>query len=118
MQGSQRKELGALGENLAAEFLKSQGYVELARNLTFRMGEIDLLMCDNLTIVIIEVKTLRMAGGIDPIYKISPAKQRKLWQLARLISAKYPERNIRIDAVTLYWSPEPRLQHYKNIITF
>lgn len=114
----ERKQLGQQGENLAAEFLYRKGFVELGRNLTFKVGEIDLLMKDGATIVVVEVKTNRVTSAIDPIYKISPAKQRKLWQLARVIALKYPNRNIRIDAVTLYWSPEPRLQHYENIITF
>lgn len=114
----ERKQLGQHGENLAAEFLYRKGYLELARNLTFKLGEIDLLMQDGATIVVVEVKTNRVTSVIDPVYKISPAKQRKLWQLARLIAVKYPNSNIRIDAVTLYWSPEPRLQHYQNIISF
>lgn len=75
-------------------------------------------MADGETVVLVEVKTQTSGALIDPIYKISPAKQRKLGLLAAIISAKYPERNIRIDAVTLYWnqSGEPIITHYENIL--
>ena len=112
-----RKELGREGETLAAQFLIRKGYRELARNLTLRQGEIDLLMADGETVVVVEVKTQTSGILIDPVYKISPAKQRKLSLLAAVISAKYPERNVRVDAVTLYWdrSGKPVITHYENI---
>ena len=113
-----RQELGRTGETLAAEFLRNKGYDELARNYRLRQGEIDLLMRDGEAVVVVEVKTQTSGAVMDPIYKISPAKQRKLLLLASIIAAKYPERNIRLDAVTLYWNPagEPVLTHYENIL--
>ena len=113
-----RNQLGREGETLAAEFLVRKGYRELARNLRFRQGEIDVLMEDGETVVLVEVKAQTSAVLIDPVYKISPAKRRKLGLLAALISAKYPERNVRIDAVTLYWnqSGSPIITHYENIL--
>lgn len=117
MPGGERKQLGQQGEQLAAEFLKSKGLREVGRNISVRIGEIDLLMEAGDTLVLVEVKTHAKRGLIDPVYKIGPAKQRKLWQLAQLVAARHPGRNVRIDAVTLYWSPEPRLRHYENVIT-
>jgi len=120
MPDTGRIELGQLGESLAAEFLVNKGFVLLERNLHLHLGEIDLLMQDGEVIVLIEVKTQRSAKLLDPIYKISPAKQKKLWHLARVIAARYPNRNIRVDAVTLYWSqPEtsPHIIHRENIIS-
>jgi len=112
-----RNELGRTGEGLAAEFLVTKGYVELARNLRLKQGEIDLLMSDQTTVVVIEVKSQTSNRLLDPIYKISPAKQRKLWLLASLVAARYPDRNIRIDAVTVYWEGgKPIITHYQNIL--
>ena len=111
-----RKELGQKGEQLAAEFFIGQGYQELGRNLRFKQGEIDLLMRDGDCIVLVEVKTQTQGRLIDPVYKISPLKYRKLSLLAQIIAAKYPEQNIRIDAFTLYWEHEaPHFNHYINI---
>lgn len=114
-----RKELGKHGEELAAEFLLEKGYEILARNLTVRLGEIDILARYDGTIVIVEVKAQAKGELIDPIYKVNPAKQRKLSLLARLISARYPNSNIRLDAITLYWKPGsdlPIITHYENIL--
>lgn len=113
------KKFGHLGETLAADFLSQKGYEILARNLTFKAGEIDILAGDGETIVIVEVKNQRHKGSIDPIYRINQFKQQKLRLLARHVETKYPESNIRIDAITLYWEascPLPQIQHYINIL--
>jgi len=114
-----RKELGTHGEELAAEFLLEKGYEIIARNLTLKLGEIDILARDGSVIALVEVKTQTKGELIDPIYKVNPAKQRKLQLLARAISTRYPESNIRLDAVTLYWKPgseRPTITHYENIL--
>lgn len=113
---STTQELGQEGEQLAAEFLVSLGYQELARNLRFKQGEIDLLMQEGEVIVVVEVKTQRKGEVFDPLYKISPLKYRKLNLLAQIIAARYPNRNVRIDAVTLYWKQDKlQIHHYLNI---
>ncbi len=111
--------LGAKGEELAAEFLIAKGYKLLARNLVLKIGEIDLLCQNGEVIVVVEVKTQARAIFADPIYKINPTKQRKLRSLARVVAARYPDRNIRIDAVTVYWQKgrsEPIITHLENIL--
>ena len=116
------KELGRSGEQLAAEFLIKKGYKLITANLSFKQGEIDLLMSFEDTLVLVEVKTQQSADFSDPILKIDYAKQRKLRLLSRIIASQYPDSNIQIDAVTLYWSsnnPEaaPIITHYPNILT-
>ena len=51
------KELGKSGEKLACEYLKNKGYELIGCNLKFFCGEIDLLMRDDDSLVIVEVKT-------------------------------------------------------------
>ncbi len=114
--GVDRKELGRQGESLAATFLQEKGYRLLKRNWTLPLGEVDLVLQDGATLVLAEVKTYAAASAIDPVYKIGPAKQRKLWQLARLAAARYPDRNIRIDAVTVCCTGTPVIRHYENIL--
>ena len=113
--------LGRHGESLAADFLLKQGFEIMARNLVLNIGEIDILAQKEGEIVLVEVKTQKSASIIDPIYKIDPAKQRKLRQLAKIIAAKYPSQNVRIDAITVYWKQleaTPVITHLQNIITF
>jgi putative endonuclease len=89
----------------------------LERNRRSRLGEIDILMRDGETIVVVEVKTQRSAG-IDPVFKIDARKRRKLWLLAEEVAAQYPGCNVRIDTVTVWWQgDEPRLRHYENSVT-
>jgi putative endonuclease len=113
-----KQELGQEGENLAAEFLVSQGFALLGRNVRSRLGEIDILAQQGDETVLVEVKTLSSARGFDPITQINPAKQRKLRLLAREVAARYPDANIRIDAVTVYWGSTdlPVITHFPNIL--
>lgn len=110
-----RQTLGRIGETLAAEFLFQKDYTEIARNLRLPNGEIDLLMKHHEDIVVVEVKTQHSATYSDPVSKLNYPKLRKLWQLAGVISAQYPNSNVRLEAVTLYWKPgasHPTITHY------
>lgn len=51
------KEKGYLGEELAAEYLRSLGYEIIEQNYTVRGGEIDIIAIDDGTLVIVEVKS-------------------------------------------------------------
>lgn len=50
-------ELGKLGEELAVEFLRKNGYEILETNWTFQKAEIDIIAQKENTLAIIEVKT-------------------------------------------------------------
>lgn len=52
-------DVGALGERLALELLKSRGYEMKVRNFRAQRCEIDIIMRDGDTIVFVEVKTRR-----------------------------------------------------------
>ena len=114
-----RQKLGRRGEDLAAEFLVSQGFQVLGRNLRYRFGEIDILALEGQVLAVVEVKTQKTAAYLDPVYKVGPAKQRKLWQLATLISAENAGCNVRVDVVTVSWSlaGEPIITHLKNVLS-
>ena len=50
-------EIGKLGEQLAAKYLRAKGYKLYAKNWKCRVGEIDLISIDNDKLVFVEVKT-------------------------------------------------------------
>lgn len=112
-----RQTLGAQGEAQAAELLRLKGYHILVTNLRTRFSEADIVAADGNEIVIVEVKT-RSTDFADPITAVTPLKIRRLRRAMRLLAAKYPERNVRLDVVTVYWKPEetPILTHYENVI--
>jgi len=98
-----RAELGALGEELAAEHLVGLGLVVLARNWRCRYGELDLIAADvsARTLLFVEVKTRTSDefGGLAQA--VTGNKVRRLRRLAGLWLA---EQNaswtaIRIDVI-------------------
>ncbi len=95
---------GPRGERLAADFLRSQGYTILARNLRCPVGEIDLLAQapDGRTLVVVEVKSSGgFHDGLPPELHVNQAKRRKLSVLAMHLARQdaYRDRPIRFDVI-------------------
>src|ERR1044071_8106374 len=71
-----RAEIGALGEDLAVEHLRSLGLTVLARNWRCRYGELDVIAADDAArvVVFVEVKTRTTDrfGGVE--YAVTPDK--------------------------------------------
>lgn len=74
---------GREAENLAATFLQGQGLRLVARNYRCRMGEIDLIMEQDGTLVFVEVRMRRSAGFGGAAASITAHKQRKLIHAAQ-----------------------------------
>lgn len=53
-----RKEIGALGEAIAAEYLKRRSMRIIDRNIARKTGELDIIAQEGDTLHIVEVKTL------------------------------------------------------------
>ena len=49
-------ELGRYGEDLATNYLKSQGYDVLERNIRYRFGEVDIIAKKENMLIVVEVK--------------------------------------------------------------
>lgn len=96
-----RKSLGSYGEQKALNFLKKKGYKLLGQNIRLFCGEIDLLMTDKKTLVVVEVKTKSNLDFGLPQEMVNFRKQKKLLQLAKVLMQKYPDKNIRIDVVSI-----------------
>lgn len=84
--------LGRLGEDLVADWLRSQGWAILHQRWRCRFGELDVVAQSQLTVAFVEVKT-RSKGNWDDdgLSAITPAKQAKLWQAAQLFLIKHPD---------------------------
>ena len=75
MSSDLRQHLGRLGEDLALEHLERLGYRTLARNHRTRFGELDLIVCDDATIVFVEVKARRLdASAGSALESVPPRK--------------------------------------------
>lgn len=76
------KEIGALGEKFAADYLKRQKYKILDRNYKCRHGEIDIIACDGNEIVFVEVKTRSSDPYLPGMYAVDRKKQEHLLRAA------------------------------------
>ena len=78
----ERKEKGARGEDLAATFLRRQGYRILERNYRCPLGEMDIIAREGKTVVFIEVKTRSTDRFGPPQAAVGPQKQRRMTSVA------------------------------------
>lgn len=78
----QRRTTGRQGELLAAEYLRQRGYGIIAANWRCRLGELDLVAHDGVTLVFVEVRTRRSAVVGLAEESVTPAKRRRLIALA------------------------------------
>ena len=116
-----RAQLGAWGEQLAADHLTGLGLAILGRNWRCRYGELDLIACEDAsrTVVFVEVKTRSgdAYGGLAQA--VTAAKVRRLRRLAGLWLAGQHERwaVIRIDmiGVRIGRRPVPELTHLRGV---
>ena len=75
--------LGAKGEELVAQFIKTQGYEVIEKNWRIKEGEIDIVaQSPEGEIVFLEVKTRSTVAYGDPLESISPEKFHRLQRLA------------------------------------
>ena len=83
-------QLGALGEKIAAKYLKKKGYTILDVNFRYkRYGEIDIIAKKAENIVFIEVKTRTRGSDIyTPEDNITYFKKKQLIKLSRIYLAK------------------------------
>ena len=98
-----RQHLGRVGERLAREHLERLGYRVLASNHRTRFGELDLIVCDDESIVFVEVKTRRAGALESSLQAVSPTKQRQVRAMAAawLVEAtdRPRARELRFDVV-------------------
>ena len=97
--------VGIRQEEIAAEYLREQGYLILEHNYHTRTGEIDLIGLDGHTLAFIEVKYRSSKGSGDPGESITPYKQSKIRRCAMdyLARNRYAEDTpCRFDAVLIF----------------
>jgi putative endonuclease len=116
-----RAEIGALGEQLAVDYLRSLGWRVLSRNWRCRYGELDAVVADDATstVVFVEVKTRTsdQFGGVSEA--VTPMKVRRLRRLAGLWLASQPGTwgAVRIDVigVRIGRSRTPEITHMQGV---
>lgn len=116
------KDLGKLGEDLAVDFLKKNGYRILTRNFRSKFGEIDIVGIDpstssGPTLVFVEVKTRWSRTFGSPEEAITSWKIRsiiKTGQYFKLLHPQTPEA-LRLDAVVIEMNKDGQVQRIEIV---
>lgn len=113
---SKAKELGKVGEKMAAELLAGKGYLILHKNFFHPPGEIDIISDKDGFIVFTEVKTRESAYLSDPAQLVPLSKQKQIIRVAdAYIKANYPDRPYRFDIVVVITNASyTRLEHIED----
>lgn len=108
MHKSKSSSIGALGEEIAATFLRKKGYAVIEMNFRRPWGEIDIIALKGNVVRFVEVKTIsvslenisREIEYYRPEEQIHSAKLRKIVRTAEAYMAgKGDPREFQIDAV-------------------
>lgn len=109
---------GREGEDLALRFLTARGLVLLDRNVSFRGGELDLVMRDGSALVFVEVRQRSAHGLVDAAESVNAAKRRRLAGAAGHYLGHHPdlaEARCRFDVVAISaGGRDNHVRWYKN----
>ncbi len=102
---------GAIFEQKARLFLEQQGLVFIAKNQSFKCGELDLIMKQNTTFVFVEVRQRKNANFGSAVESITYTKQKKWLNAANLWLAKQglslDNADCRFDVIAFEGTSEP-----------
>lgn len=122
MQNSKQL-LGATGEEIAVDYLVSQGYVVFDRNWRSKSGEIDIIASEKFNsqdeLIFIEVKTRSSRDYGDPIEAITATKYLRMYRLAlEWLNENSASREAwRLDVISIVISraQEIEIDHLKRV---
>lgn len=96
--------IGDALESATEGWLAAQGLRPLARQVRYRLGELDLVMLHGEVLVFVEVRYRATASHGDGLDSVTTAKQKKLVRAARLFlqgQPRYANTPCRFDVVSV-----------------
>lgn len=114
-------EIGRIGEEKVADYLKAKGYIILKRNYKDRYGEVDIIAQNEENIVFVEVKTRNKNAIVSGFEAVDLKKQRLIKNEAMMFTKRYKtELQPRIDVAVVTYSTDKdgkeiwKLNYLKN----
>lgn len=93
---------GAQAEQYAYEFLIGNGLTAVCRNFRCQHGELDLVMLDQETLVIVEVRFRKSEAFGGAIASVTPKKRAKIIAATQIYLQQNPvKNNVRFDVVAI-----------------
>lgn len=112
------RSVGQRGEDAAARFLEERGLRLLERNYRCRGGEVDLVMLEERTLVLVEVRLRSSADFGGAAASVGPRKQRRFALAARhllMTRPAYRDLPMRFDVVALQGGADgPRVEWIRD----
>jgi len=113
-----KAEVGRLGEEIAENYLKKEGFKILERNWkTLRWGEVDIVARDKNDLVFIEVKTRQDDFFGKPFEAVNYYKIRTLVRCAHHYKLLFPQtpKPMRIDVVSIVLKVPPEIEYFRSV---
>lgn len=114
---SKNLDKGKQGEDLACQYLTTQGYKILFRNWKLDKGEIDIIALEKEELVFVEVRLRTHAEDI-PELSISDKKIALLTQTASYfidIHSEIQYTTARFDVIGIHITDKTEIRHYKDV---
>ncbi len=112
------RDLGILGERLAARYLEEHGYKVIERNYRFGRREVDIIVRRGDLVAFVEVKARAGSGYGHPLEAITALKRREIERVAQHWLQRHGEPGLqpRFDAVGVVFrkGAEPVIEHVPN----
>ncbi len=116
--GETSKLRGALGEEVAVNFLRTKGYQVIGINFKVRGGEIDIIAKNKNFVIFVEVKTRKSAKFAEAKEFVTYAKQRKIVHATKHWLSRNPtDLQPRFDVIEVYTynnSTNFKINHIEN----
>lgn len=110
---------GAVGELLAARYLRKHKYTLLAANYRTRFGEIDIIAANRKYIAFVEVKQRNSAAISTPQEAVTAEKQQKILRTAALYLQTHPTKlQPRFDVISVVMDETDDPLAYQRITHF
>jgi len=129
LSGKSRKEIGALGERIAADYVERHNMKVVDRNIARKTGELDVIAIEGGTLHFIEVKTILVehfptdeagADDYDPSANLHEAKIRKVARTGEwYVLEKHWEGDWQVDGCLVWLRREDgtaRVQYLPQIV--
>jgi putative endonuclease len=109
-------EKGADAEELAVQFLQTNGYEILERNWRHHHFELDIVAKKNKIVAIIEVKSLAYNYIQEPFQSVNRNKQRMIIAATNAYIRKFDINDeVRFDIISIVLNKkEPKIEHIEN----
>ena len=115
-----KKNLGVLGENIAATWLLEKNHHILKRNFRIKFGEADIISVHHSTLVITEVKTRTSSYFGEPFEAVNRTKINHISKAGKAFASMHHLQHLpmQIDIISILLNNFNRVikfQHFENI---